>query len=93
MDSGSLPGWLHCLRASLGDGLIVLVILIVGAWVLGRLDWFRRPGSKGYAWMWISGFCVAVAVEWTAVHILERWAYKPAMPLLPGLEIGLVPIA
>lgn len=44
MDAGSLPTWLHCFRASLGDGVLLLVILILGAWILGRLDWFHRPG-------------------------------------------------
>ena len=34
-----------------------------------------------------------MALEWTSVHVRKRWSDKPAMPLLPGLEIGLVPIA
>lgn len=93
MDTGGLPQWLHCLRASLADGLIVLLILILGAWILGRLEWFRRPSGRGYAWMLASGAIFAVALEWTMVHILRRWSYEPAMPLLPGLDIGLVPIA
>lgn len=93
MDTGSLPTWLHCFRASLGDGVLLLVILILGAWILGRLDWFHRPGLPGYAWMLTSGLCMAVAVEWTAVHVLNRWSYKPAMPLLPRLDIGFVPVA
>lgn len=93
MDTGSLPTWLHCFRASLGDGALLLVILILGAWILGRLDWFHRPGLPGYVWMLASGVAIAVAVEWTAVHVLERWSYKPAMPLLPGLDIGLLPLA
>lgn len=55
MDTGSLPTWLHCFRASLGDGVLILLILILGAGILGRLDWFRRPGLPGYAWMLTSG--------------------------------------
>lgn len=90
MDTGSLPPWLHCLRASLGDGPLVLLILVAGAPILGGLDWFRHPGKKGYAWMLISGLCIAIAVEWFAVHVLQRWSYKPVMPFLPGLKIGLV---
>jgi hypothetical protein len=93
MKAGGVPAWLHCLRASLGDALLVLLILVLGAWILGRVDWFRRPGWRGYTWMLLSGAILAVAVEWTSVHALKRWSYKPAMPLLPGGEIGLVPIA
>lgn len=93
MDTGSMPTWLHCFRASLGDGVLLLAILILGAWILGRLDWFHRPGLTGYAWMLTSGLCMAAAVEWMAVHVLNRWSYRPAMPLLPRLDIGLVPVA
>lgn len=73
--------------------MLVLLILVAGAGILGGLDWFRRPGAAGYAWMLVSGLVIAIAVEWTSVHILKRWSYKPAMPLLPGLEIGLLPVA
>ena len=93
METGSWPRWLHCLRASFVDGLLVLLILFLGARVLGRPDWFDRPKGRGYAWMLASGAIFASAVEWTSVHVLKRWSYEPTMPLLPGLEIGLVPIA
>lgn len=73
--------------------MIVLLILILGVWILGRPEWFLRPGGRGYAWMLFSGAIFAVALGWTMVHILKRWSYKPAMPLLPGLDIGLVPVA
>ena len=93
IETGSLPRWVHCLRASFVDGLLVLLILILGARVLRRPDWFDRPGERGYAWMLASGAVFAAALEWTAVHILKRWSYEPTMPLLPVLDIGLVPIA
>jgi hypothetical protein len=93
METGGWPLWLHCLRASLGDGLLVLLIFVLGVWILRRQDWFRRPGGPGYAWMLVSGAIFAAALEWTAVHLLKRWSYEPAMPMLPGLGIGLVPIA
>jgi len=31
-------------------------------------------------------------VEWVAVHLAHRWAYAAAMPLIPGLNIGAVPV-
>lgn len=93
METGSWSPWLHCLRASFGDGLLVLMILVLGARVLERLDWFDRPQGRGYAWMSASGVVFAAALEWTAMHVRKRWSYEPTMPLLPGLEIGLVPIA
>ena len=93
METGSLPAWLHCLRASFVDGLLVLLILVLGARVLGRPDWFDRPGGRGHAWTVVSGVIFAAALEWTSVHLLKRWSYEPTMPVMPGLDIGLVPIA
>lgn len=93
METGGWPLWLHSLRASFGDGLLVMLIFVLGAWIFRRRDWFCRPRGPGYAWMLVSGAIFAVALEWTAVHLLKRWSYESAMPMLPGLGIGLVPIA
>ena len=85
--------WLHCLVASLGDGLIVLLILVIGWCVHRRLDWFFKPGIYGYLVMVVSGLIIAILIEWIAVHVVRRWSYTSAMPLLPFLDIGIVPIA
>lgn len=83
---------LHCIIPSLGDGLIVLLIFCVGWVARGRSDWADRPGWAGYALMMITGFVIAVIVEWVALHGLQRWSYTASMPLLPGLGIGAVPV-
>src|SRR6266446_9686573 len=75
----------HCFVASLGDGIMVLLIVVAGSIVLRQSDWFVSPGVRGYL--------VAVLVEWGAMHILDRWEYTPSMPTLPVFHIGLVPIA
>ena len=84
--------WWHCFVASLGDGVLVLLIFAIGWLVWRRQNWFNRPGARGYVLMFVSGLTIAVAVEWIAVHVLQRWAYLPAMPRLPVLDIGIVPI-
>jgi hypothetical protein len=43
--------------------------------------------------MLTAGLVLAMLVEWVAVHRLGRWAYAERMPMVPGLGIGLVPIA
>jgi hypothetical protein len=83
----------HCFVASLGDGIMVLLILAAGWITLRQPDWFVRPGISGYVVMIAAGLLLAILVEWVAVHELERWAYAERMPSLPGLGIGLVPIA
>ena len=85
--------WRHCFVASLGDGVLVLLIYAVGWLAWHRQNWFERPGARGYALMLVSGLTIAIAIEWIAVHVLQRWAYLPAMPLLPVIDIGIVPIA
>jgi hypothetical protein len=83
----------HCFGASLGDGIMVLLIVAAGWIALRQPDWFLRPGLRGYLVTLTAGFVLAVLVEWVAVHILYRWEYTENMPKLRGLDIGLVPIA
>ena len=84
--------WWHCFVASLGDGLLMLLIFAAGWTALHRQDWFVRPGLRGYAVMLAVGLIISVGVEWIAVHIVGRWAYTERMPLVPGLRVGIVPI-
>lgn len=83
---------MHCIVPSLGDGLIVMLIFCVGWMARGRLDWADKPGGAGYALMLISGFSLAVIIEWVGFYGLKRWSYTTSMPLLPGLGIGVVPV-
>jgi hypothetical protein len=83
---------LHCFVASLGDGILVLALFALGWLVFRRQDWFARPGLRGYALLVTSGAAVALIVEWIALHLLRRWTYTDAMPRLPGLDIGILPI-
>ncbi len=83
----------HCFVASLGDGIMVLLIVAAGWFTLRQSDWFLRPGVRGYLVIITAGLVLAVLVEWVAVHVLNRWEYTENMPKLPGLDIGLVPIA
>lgn len=83
----------HCFIASMGDGIRVLLIVVAGWIILRKPDWFVRPGISGYVLMIAAGLLLAVLVEWVAVHKLERWVYAERMPTLPGLGIGVVPIA
>jgi hypothetical protein len=83
----------HCFVASLGDGIMVLLIVAAGWFTLRQSDWFLGPGVRGYLVIITAGLVVAALVEWVAVHILKRWEYAENMSKLPGFDIGLVPIA
>ena len=82
----------ECVRASLGDGGMVLGIYAVGALVFRRLDWFRRPGVAGYAVMLTIGVILATVFELAALRS-GRWAYTSWMPRLPMMAgLGLLPM-
>ena len=83
----------HSFVASLGDGLMVLLIVPVGWVMLRQSEWFEQPGVLGYVVMVTAGLVMAVLIEWLGVHVLKRWEYTEKMPTVSGLGIGLVPIA
>ena len=91
MEQFRTAAW-HCFMASLGDGLLVLIILAAG-WVgLHRYDWFVHPGVQGYGVMLMTGLVLGIAIEWISMYLLGRWMYTAQMPLVPGLDVGVVPI-
>jgi len=78
------------LQASLGDVLLFLVILMLDALVFGR-DYVQKIDSKRLTMMMSIGFALAVAVEKYALFS-GRWVYNFLMPIIPGLNVGLVPV-
>ena len=82
----------ECGVHSLIDGLFVLGIFWGGVLLFRRRDWIHRPGLAGYFWMGIAGFFVSVVIELNAVYRLGAWGYGEAMPLIPGLGVGLLPV-
>lgn len=80
----------YCFLASIGDGLLVLLIFAAGWLVFGSQDWFMQPGVRGYLLMLAAGAGIAVVVEWVATGILEQWRYVEGMPLVFG--VGLAPL-
>ena len=82
--------WWHCFVASLGDGILVLVIYAVGAIIARRVDWFEA-GYRQYHWVLAGAVILAMIVEWIGVNS-GRWSYTARMPLIPGLDLGVVPV-
>lgn len=82
---------LSCFIASLGDGLLVLLIFAAGWVAFRRRDWFVRPGVRGYLLMLAFGLIVGVAIERTATEVAGLWEYTTRMPRVLG--IGLAPVA
>ena len=84
--------WWHCFVASLGDGILILLIYFTGLIVLRRTDWFAVQIRGRYPVMLVAGLAFGLGTEWIGIKLLHRWTYTEQMPLLPGLRIGLVPV-
>ncbi len=91
--SGTAIPWWLCVAASLVDGLFLLFVLWVGLVLWGDRVWILHPGMRGYLLMVIAGVLFSVGVEWTTVSVMRWWTYGDRMPLVPGLRIGVAPLA
>ncbi len=81
----------YCFLASLGDGLLVLLIFAAG-WIVfrRRREWFVQHGVRGYLLMLAAGLLIAVGIERVAVGT-GQWQYAERMPRVLG--VGHAPIA
>jgi hypothetical protein len=84
--------WWHCFVAALGDGVLIWLIFLVGWITFRRFDWYAHPNGRSLAMVLSAGLFIGISIEWVAINQLSRWAYTVNMPLLPGLEVGLVPV-
>ena len=83
--------WWHCFVASLGDGVIIGLIYVAGVFLFRERDWYVRMSASRWRALLTAGLTVGVLVEWVGLR-MHRWAYADAMPLLPVVGVGLVPI-
>jgi hypothetical protein len=91
MPKGSLAASAVCALAAAGDGAIVLVVYTVLGLVFRDARWFVPPRLTRYAALVLVGVSIQAAVEWIMIHRLGRWGYKPSQPLVPLLDIGVLP--
>jgi hypothetical protein len=84
---------LFCTRASLGDGFITLVAFLVASFLAGwcKTGKFRFP-LRGWLSFLATGLLLTIVFELLATKYLDRWQYSDLMPVLPYLEVGLVPL-
>jgi hypothetical protein len=82
----------HCMMASFGDGFILWVIYLVGVFTFRDSRWFVLPLAPHYAVMLFAGLIISIIVEWIGLDLLNRWAYTASMPVIPVLNIGLIPV-
>ena len=78
-----VPVW-----AALGDVLYTLFAVMLVAFFKGDILWFQTATAVDYFLLAGIGFCTALFVEYKAFYF-KRWEYTSAMPIIPGLRVGL----
>ena len=98
-DVGAATYWektLGCTRATFGDvGILVLAYTVVS--ILNRnRHWMHRPTYWMIGIYLLTGLGITVIIEWVATNMPSEsgwgWRYSELMPLIPGTNIGFVPI-
>ena len=98
-DVGSAAYWqrtLGCTRATFGDvGILVLAYTAVSIITRNR-NWLHSPKHWMISIYLLTGLGITVIIEAMATSVPREWdwgwRYGELMPLVPGTNIGLVPV-
>ena len=84
-----------CTRATLGDGIIMLIAYWGAAIVARDRWWFLKPRPMPLVVLLAVGVAITVFLERLATVSDDPdwgWRYAETMPIVPGLGIGLTPL-
>ena len=93
-----MPHWdgvKYCTGAAFGDTAIMLVAFWIVAAVTGRgRTWLTQSGRMPVGAIVLVGVLITIVIEALATSglWLKGWTYSVHMPMMPGTNIGLVPI-
>jgi hypothetical protein len=82
---------LICTQATLGDVGITLIAFWIIAWLGGR-TWPLRPSAAQIVGFTALGLIATMAFELLATKVWDLWSYSELMPVIPILEVGLIPL-
>lgn len=86
--------WQHfpiCSTASLGDVLIILILYFVLAAINRNIFWIANISRADIVIVIALGSLVGIGIEKWALAI-GHWQYSSNMPLIPYVEVGLLPV-
>ncbi|MBP6195732.1 MAG: hypothetical protein KA451_15230 [Methyloversatilis sp.] len=83
-----------CLQATVGDAVIMLLAYGVVAVVVRSRSWILASKGWQLSLFVAIGVSITAGIEWLATrgYWMASWNYLPTMPLVPGTDIGLVPL-
>ncbi|HZR03102.1 MAG TPA: hypothetical protein VFA81_08020 [Burkholderiales bacterium] len=81
-----------CTRAAVGDAMISLVAFCAVSVCAKMRRWYVNP-VRWQTLMFVGiGLVLTIVLETLATHVLDRWHYAEAMPIMPAIGVGLLPI-
>ena len=83
-----------CSRATLGDAALMLAAYWAVAATRGNRNWIATPDTAGVLLFATVGVLATAIIERLALAGLwiESWSYSAAMPVVPGIGVGLSPL-
>jgi hypothetical protein len=81
-----------CMIARAGDVGIMLASFWGVAGLGGGRQWARHPTPAQIAGFTAFGLAISIIVERLAMQEWGLWCYSDAMPVIPILEVGLIPL-
>jgi hypothetical protein len=79
---------IHC---TAGDVVIAITALVLCLVIFGNSDWPKAQSFLMSAWVVIAGLIYTIYSE--RMNIANgAWAYSDLMPIIPFLDVGLMPI-
>lgn len=81
-----------CALATLGDGVLVVVVVTAGALLYRDARWFVPPSPSRYGVIVAMGVALQIVVEWLMIYGLDRWGYAANQPVLPVVRVGILPV-
>lgn len=80
-----------CALASVADALMVLLIYLVLALIFKKSFWVQNARWQSFIIVIIVGAIGAILSEMRHLS-LGNWAYSDAMPIIPIVNVGLIPV-
>lgn len=81
-----------CTQATFGDAGISLAAFWITALLAGSRSWMLKPSRRDIAIFLGVGIATTIIFEELSTRVLQRWNYSDAMPRLPILGTGLLPL-
>lgn len=91
-DAAHWDAVVFCSTAALGDAGITLVAFWTVAAMCGNRGWIVDPTVRQGVGFVSAGLVITVVFEWMATGVWGRWEYAPAMPTLPIVGTGALPL-